>query len=442
MASLAVASCSAAPHRLEPQAAQDLPPVETVARYAEEEAPAALLRSIGNRLEAMQAVAAAKWMSGEPVLDPEREAAVLAAVQQRASTLGLDPDTTAALFQHEINVARGMQVRFHEHWRREQRCEPCALPASLAEVRARIDAATTSQLESLYIALPREMAGEAQARLQQGVASLAAQYRLTDPERDALRDALLDVQRSGRPSGLARVNATGVLRIGTTGDYAPFTLESGGVLEGADVELAVALAQELHARPVFVHTSWPSLAEDLRRDRFDVAVSGISDTAARAAVGYFSAPYHLGGKTIVARCADRARYGSVEKVDRPGVRVVANPGGTNEQFARAHVHAATLIIHGDNRTIFDELLSRRADVMFTDDVEADLQALRHPGELCRAYQGTLTNGAKRIYMARDDALRAAVDAWLAHAIAAGLPARSLERAMLRFGAPASATTAR
>jgi cyclohexadienyl dehydratase len=226
-----------------------------------------------------------------------------------------------------------------------------------------------------------------------------------------------------------------VLRIGTTGDYAPFSLERHGALGGADIDLALALARRLGVKPVFVKTSWPALATDLEADRYDVALSGISETAARAAVGVFSRGYHDGGKTLVARCDERARYDSVAKVDRSGVRVVVNPGGTNEQFVRERVHFATIVVHPDNRTIFDELLAHRADVMFTDDVEADLQARGHRGKLCRSYNGTLTNGAKRIFMARDESLRTAVDGWLTQALAAGLPARLLDQAIERYASP-------
>ena len=42
--------------------------------------------------------------------------------------------------------------------------------------------------------------------------------------------------------------------------------------------------------------------------------------------------------------------------------------------------------------------------------------------------------------ARDDALRTAVDEWLAQAVASGMPAHSLDRAMQRFAAPAFAST--
>ena len=114
------------------------------------------------------------------------------------------------------------------------------------------------------------------------------------------------------------------------------------------------------------------------------------------------------------------------------MRVVVNPGGTNEQFDRAHLHAATIVLHPDNRTIFDEILAGRADVMITDDVEADLQALRHPGALCRTLSGTLTKAPKQILITRAPQLQAVVDGWLAGAIAAGSPRAALEAAMRRF----------
>jgi hypothetical protein len=76
--------------------------------------------------------------------------------------------------------------------------------------------------------------------------------------------------------------------------------------------------------------------------------------------------------------------------------------------------------------------------MVTDDVEAELQSRRWPGQLCRTYPGTLTQGDKRILMARDPALQSAVEAWLQSQIAAGVPTRMLEQAMQDYvNAPAT-----
>jgi len=234
--------------------------------------------------------------------------------------------------------------------------------------------------------------------------------------------------RRTAPPSLARVQASGVLRIATTGDYAPFSLERDGRLSGADIALAQSLAADLGLVAVFVPTSWPTLMPDLAADRFDVALSGISITPGRATAASFSLPYHTGGKTILARCAERARFDTPQELDDARVRVIVNPGGTNEAWVRANLGQAQIRVHPDNRSIFQEIVAGRADAMVTDDVEAELQARRHP-QLCRTLPGTLTRVEKAVLMPRDVALKAAVDAWLQRQLQAGVPATLLREAL-------------
>jgi cyclohexadienyl dehydratase len=54
---------------------------------------------------------------------------------------------------------------------------------------------------------------------------------------------------------LARIRGAGVLRVGTTGDYTPFSLiQSGGSYRGADIDMARDLAAMLGVRLQFVPT--------------------------------------------------------------------------------------------------------------------------------------------------------------------------------------------
>jgi cyclohexadienyl dehydratase len=106
--------------------------------------------------------------------------------------------------------------------------------------------------------------------------------------------------------------------------------------------------------------------------------------------------------------------------------VVVNPGGTNEQYARANVRHAEIKVFADNRTIFDEIRAGRADVMITDDVEVELQIRRH-ADLCRPFQGVLTHADKALLMPRDANLLEAVNEWLVPQVEAGKPARLIEQ---------------
>lgn len=235
-----------------------------------------------------------------------------------------------------------------------------------------------------------------------------------------------------RAAGDPPANCAGLdaLRIGTPGDYAPFAVEQDGWLRGADVELARALAAALGLEPVYVRTSWRALVEDLRADRFDVAVGGISVTPDREAAGDFARAHGRGGKTAIGRCADARRLRSLATIDRDGVRVIVNPGGTNERFVRERIRHADVRVHPDNRTIFDELVAGRADAMFTDDTEVALQTRRHR-ELCRLVRDTWLPAEKAMLLQPDGGWRDAVDAWLVPALRDGLPRRLLDAELAR-----------
>jgi cyclohexadienyl dehydratase len=137
-----------------------------------------------------------------------------------------------------------------------------------------------------------------------------------------------------------------------------FSVEIDGALHGADIALASAFAASLGVAPRFVRGSWSGLLVDYQRDAFDIALGGISVTSERARAARFSLPYQTGGKTPLVRCSERRRFASLAAIDRAGVRVIVNPGGTNEAFVRQHLHAASIHVFPDSRAIFGELKSR------------------------------------------------------------------------------------
>ena len=170
-----------------------------------------------------------------------------------------------------------------------------------------------------------------------------------------------------------RICETGVLRVGTAGDYKPmsFLEPETGTYWGFDTELAEDLASSLGVEIEYVPTSWPTLMEDTQTGQFDLAICGITVTDARKEQALMSDGYLQNGKTVLCRAEDADRYTSLEAINRPEVRVMENPGGMNEKFARENLPDATLIIHDINQEIPGLVASGEADVMITEIMEAE-----------------------------------------------------------------------
>ena len=177
---------------------------------------------------------------------------------------------------------------------------------------------------------------------------------------------------AGEGGNVERIRARGVLRVGTAGDYMPMSfLDPGtGRYVGFDAELAEDLAAELGVELEYVKTSWPTLMEDADAGMFDLAACGITVTDARKERALMSAGYLENGKTVLCRAEDADKYTSLEAIDRPEVRVMENPGGLNEKFARENLPHASLIIHDVNQEIPGLVAEGEADVMITEVVEA------------------------------------------------------------------------
>jgi cyclohexadienyl dehydratase len=220
---------------------------------------------------------------------------------------------------------------------------------------------------------------------------------------------------------LARVVQSATLRVCTPGDYKPFSfMKAPGDFEGLDIELMQSLAASLGAKPQFIKTTWANLLPDFVAGKCDIGVGGISVTLDRQKQAYFSMPYMVNGKTPITRCENVAKYQTVAAIDQPGVRVIANPGGSNEKFARTRLPHAQLIMNPDNLTIFDELVQGKADVFVTEAAEAIVQSKAHP-ELCPVNPDKPLQYAEMAYLlpAGDELFKHYVDQWLHLALVDG-----------------------
>jgi cyclohexadienyl dehydratase len=226
--------------------------------------------------------------------------------------------------------------------------------------------------------------------------------------------ASMQVQAADEPSRLDQVVARKVLNVCTTGDYRPFSYrpDTANDFVGIDIDLGRSLAKSLDAEAVFVQTKWSDLMADFK-GKCDVAMSGISVTLPRQREAFFSEMYLVNGKAPIVRCQDVAKYQTTQAINQPSTRVVVNPGGTNERFARANLANAQIQLFPDNRVIWQEIAEGRADVMVAESVEVKLQEKLHPGLCAVNPDQPLQYGEMGILLPRGDTVfKAYVDQWL------------------------------
>lgn len=160
------------------------------------------------------------------------------------------------------------------------------------------------------------------------------------------------------------------LRIGTTGDYAPFTINERDQLSGLDIDTMNQLSKDLHFRPTYVLFSWPMLATKVKERAFDVGASGITMRPDRALIGRYSRPYAIVGTVVLVRKTEKAAYTDINTLNDPGAIIAVNAGGHLEHVARWRFPLATIVPVANNEEVPRKVLDGAADAAVTDTAEA------------------------------------------------------------------------
>jgi len=124
---------------------------------------------------------------------------------------------------------------------------------------------------------------------------------------------------------MARVRASGVLRVGYGPAVIPFSYDNAkGDLVGYDISLAYALARDLGVELAFYPiTDWETLTDALRENRFDLALGGIYVSPQRLKDVAVSATYLDTPPALIVHAADAEKF-AARTGRRPsaGLRIV------------------------------------------------------------------------------------------------------------------------
>ncbi len=180
-------------------------------------------------------------------------------------------------------------------------------------------------------------------------------------------------------SALQEILSTGVLKVGTTGDWNPMTMKDPATnsYTGYDIDVMTALATDLGVEVEFVPTDWKTLVSGVTSGKYHLTGSASISPARAKAAGYSTSYFSLATvPLILAKNADRFKdWGDLNKAD---VTVAATLGTTQEkQVKQFFPDAKHQIVEAPARD-FQEVLAGRADAHITSNVEANKLVEKYP----------------------------------------------------------------
>lgn len=175
---------------------------------------------------------------------------------------------------------------------------------------------------------------------------------------------------AAQDSLLKKVLERGTLRVGTTGDYPPFSEldQANNTYKGYEIDVVTQLAADLGVKVEFVPTSWDTLGAGIQADKYDVTASGITMTLERLKSVAFSDPYLDSPLVPLILKKDDGKYASWRDMDKAGVKLAVMAGTSAEESAKKNFTKAEIVSITAPALDYQELLAGRVDAAITDTV--------------------------------------------------------------------------
>lgn len=171
-------------------------------------------------------------------------------------------------------------------------------------------------------------------------------------------------------SALNEILDSGVLKVGTTGDWNPMSVRDPATnsYKGFDIDVMTALAEDLGVEVEFVPTDWKTLVNGVVAGKYHMTGSA-SISAPRMKVAGFSESY-IAVEIFPFTHTDKAgNFDGYDSINQPGVKVATTLGTTFEALVREWFPEADITVVEAPARGFQEVIAGRADVFITSNIE-------------------------------------------------------------------------
>lgn len=174
------------------------------------------------------------------------------------------------------------------------------------------------------------------------------------------------------------------IRVGMSGGYFPFTFVRADKLQGFEVDLMNAIAEETGDEVEFVTMSFSGLIGALESNRIDTIANQITITPEREAKFAFSQPYVYDGAQVVVKAGNEGDITGPESLK--GRSVAVNLGSNFEALLRELPYADEIDIRTYESNIEQDTALGRVDAFVMDRVSSSQVIKESPLPLALAGQ--------------------------------------------------------
>jgi cyclohexadienyl dehydratase len=221
---------------------------------------------------------------------------------------------------------------------------------------------------------------------------------------------------------LSAVQAAGVIRFGTTGDFNPMSFRDAASreLRGHQIDCAKQLATDMNLRAEFVATDWRTLINGLQANQYDAVFTGTSMSVARAAAASFSIPWGRNAFVPLVTRANAQKFRDWADLNHRGVTIGTMLGTTMEQFVQQTLPNATLRRVESPARDWQELLGGRVDATMSSLIEAAFLTKEYP-QLASILADKPRNPIPMAFLlpGGDPNWKSFIDAWVTIRLASG-----------------------
>lgn len=180
-------------------------------------------------------------------------------------------------------------------------------------------------------------------------------------------------------SALNDILSNGVLKVGTTGDWNPMSVRdpATNAYVGYDVDVMTQLAADLDVELEFVPTDWKTLVNGVVAGNYHITGSASISPPRLRAAGYSDS--YLRVEILPYTTTDKVdRFNNWDSINQGDVTVATTLGTTFENSVREWFPEANITVVEAPARGFQEVLSGRADVFITSNIEGSTLLEKFP----------------------------------------------------------------